>query len=135
VLLQQFDGNILGPKILGNRVGINGFWVMFSILVGAGLFGFGGMLLGVPVFVVIFTFIRNLVDRKLRRSGLPVDAEEFKTLDHFDPKSGEPVPITDEKRAARRRRRLGAKKEETAKVTVSPEPSEAEKEAADTDQR
>ncbi len=127
VLLQQFDGNILGPKILGNRVGINGFWVMFSILVGAGLFGFGGMLLGVPVFVVIFTFIRNLVDRKLRRSGLPVDAEEFKTLDHFDPKSGEPVPITDEKRAA--------KKEETAKVTVSPEPSEAEKEAADTDQR
>ena len=135
VLLQQFDGNILGPKILGNRVGINGFWVMFSILVGAGLFGFGGMLLGVPVFVVIFTFIRNLVDRKLRRSGLPVDAEEFKTLDHFDPKSGEPVPITDEKRAARRRRRLGTKKEETAKVTVSPEPSEAEKEAADTDQR
>ena len=121
VLLQQFDGNILGPKILGNRVGLNGFWVMFAILVGAGLFGFGGMLLGVPVFVVIYTFFRNLIDKKLARSGLPVETEAFKTMDHIDPKTGEAVEQTPKKRYGRRRR--GRKKEETAEKTVSSEPT------------
>ena len=91
ILLQQFDGNILGPKILGNRVGINGFWVMFSIIFGAGLFGFAGMLLGVPVFVVIYSFFKNLVNKKLCRSGLPTDSGAYRELDYFDPKTGEPV--------------------------------------------
>ena len=94
ILLQQFDGNILGPKILGNRVGINGFWVLFSILVGAGLFNFGGMLLGVPVFVVLYTFFKNLTNRKLNRSGLPVATEQYVNLDHIDPKTGESVELT-----------------------------------------
>ena len=88
ILLQQFDGNILGPKILGNKVGINGFWVMFSIIFGAGLFGFAGMLLGVPVFVVIYSFFKNLVNKKLGRSGLPTDSAEYRELDYFDPKTG-----------------------------------------------
>ena len=55
ILLQQFDGNILGPKILGSSIGINGFWVMFAIILGAGLFGFWGMLLGVPMWMVLYT--------------------------------------------------------------------------------
>ena len=88
ILLQQFDGNILGPKILGNKVGINGFWVMFSIIFGAGLFGFAGMLLGVPLFVVIYSFFKNLVNKKLGRSGLPTDSAEYRELDYFDPKTG-----------------------------------------------
>lgn len=91
VVLQQFDGNILGPKILGNKVGINGFWVLFSIILGAGLFGFAGMLLGVPVFVVIYTFFANLIGRKLARSGLPVDTADYLELGYFDPKTGRPM--------------------------------------------
>lgn len=82
VILQQVDGNLIGPKILGSSIGINGFWVMFSIIVGAGLFGFWGMLLGVPVFVVIYTAINRLVDRKLRRSGLPTEDEAYRDADN-----------------------------------------------------
>ena len=84
ILLQQVDGNFIGPKILGNSVGISGFWVMFSIILGAGLFSFWGMLLGVPVFVVIYTLINSLIEKKLRRSDLPVDVAEYRDLDHID---------------------------------------------------
>ena len=91
IILQQVDGNIIGPKILGSSVGINGFWVMFSIL-GAGLFGFWGMLLGVPVFVVIYTAVNSAIDRKLRRSDLPHSTEDFKNIEYIDPVSLQPVP-------------------------------------------
>lgn len=84
IILQQVDGNFIGPKILGNSVGISGFWVMFSIILGAGLFGFWGMLLGVPVFVVIYTLLNGAMERKLRRSDLPVDVGEYRDLDHID---------------------------------------------------
>ena len=84
IILQQIDGNILGPKILGNSIGINGFWVMFSIILGGGLFGFWGMLLGVPVFVVIYTGITELVDRKLKRSDLPQDTASYVNVDYID---------------------------------------------------
>ncbi len=89
ILLQQFDGNFLGPKILGNSVGINGFWIMFSIIVGSGLFGFMGMLLGVPVFVLIYTLFSSVVNRKLERSGLPTENEAYKNMSHIDPETGE----------------------------------------------
>jgi hypothetical protein len=92
LLLQQFDGNILGPKILGESIGVNGFWVMFAIILGGGLFGFAGMLLGVPVFVVIYAGINALVNRKLKRSGLPTETAAYENLSHFDPVSNEPVP-------------------------------------------
>ena len=85
LILQQVDGNFIGPKILGSTIGINGFWVMFSIILGAGLFGFWGMLLGVPVFVVIYTGIAESVKRKLIRSELPTDMESYIHLDHIDP--------------------------------------------------
>ena len=91
ILLQQLDGNIIGPKILGSSVGINGFWVMFSIILGAGLFSFWGMLLGVPVFVVIYTLINDSIDRKLRRNELPVTTEEYTGLDYIDPVTLQPI--------------------------------------------
>ena len=91
IILQQLDGNIIGPKILGSSIGINGFWVMFSIILGAGLFSFWGMLLGVPVFVVIYTGITILVERKLKKRSLPVDPEDYADLDHIDPVTREPV--------------------------------------------
>ena len=91
ILLQQLDGNVIGPKILGNSVGINGFWVMFSIIVGAGFFGFWGMLLGVPVFVVIYAAINGCVTRKLKRSDLPWEIADYKDIDYIDPVSYQPV--------------------------------------------
>ena len=114
IVLQQFDGNILGPKILGNRVGINGFWVMFAIILGAGLFGFAGMLLGVPVFVVIYTFIKNLVEHKLERSGLPAETAEYMDIGYIDPRTGRGVSWSDENR-----RSVGKKK--VKKVPAKPE--------------
>ena len=85
IILQQVDGNIIGPKILGNSIGINGFWVMFSIILGAGLFGFWGMLLGVPVFVVIYTAIGSVITKRLKENDLPADGAEYYDIDHIDP--------------------------------------------------
>ena len=65
VILQQFDGNILGPRILGNVTGLSSFWVLFSILFFGGMFGFIGMLIGVPVFAVIYDVARKLVYKGL----------------------------------------------------------------------
>lgn len=105
LILQQFDGNILGPKILGSTTGVNGFWIMFAIIIGGGFFGFMGMLLGVPVFVVIYTGIKSLTRRKLRRSGLPADYESYENLHHFEPGSGERVEMPPEPTAEERRER------------------------------
>lgn len=67
VILQQFDGNILGPKILGNVTGLSSFWVLFAILAFGGVFGFVGMIIGVPVFAVIYDIIKKLIHRGLNR--------------------------------------------------------------------
>ncbi|MDY3906618.1 MAG: AI-2E family transporter [Lawsonibacter sp.] len=77
IVLQQFDGNILGPKILGDSTGLASFWVLFSILLFGGLFGFMGMVLGVPVFAMLYSIITRLVRRGLRNHGLPVETEYY----------------------------------------------------------
>lgn len=77
LVLQQFDGNILGPKILGETTGLASFWVLFSILLFGGLFGFAGMVLGVPVFAMIYSVVSRTVAHGLRSRGLPVDTEEY----------------------------------------------------------
>lgn len=102
IILQQIDGNLIGPKILGNSTGISGFWVLFSIILGAGLFGFWGMLLGVPVFVVIYTLVNGLVARKLERSDLPVDTEDYLTIERIDPVTREVIknPISEQREDA-----------------------------------
>lgn len=70
VVLQQFDGNILGPKILGDSVGVGPFWIMLAIIIGGGLFGLLGMLIGVPVIVLILNAINRQIDRSLMHKGL-----------------------------------------------------------------
>lgn len=70
VALQQFDGNILGPKILGGSTGLSAIWVLVAIVVGGGLFGFAGMLLGAPTFAVIYTLTRAWVNDRLKKKGL-----------------------------------------------------------------
>ena len=78
-ILQQFDGNILGPKILGDSTGLASFWVLFSILLFGGLFGFAGMVLGVPVFAMIYSAVSRLAARSLKKRGLPTATEEYMT--------------------------------------------------------
>ncbi len=77
LVLQQFDGNILGPKILGETTGLASFWVLFSILLFGGLFGFAGMVLGVPVFAMIYGLASRLVGYGLRSRGLPEETEDY----------------------------------------------------------
>ena len=95
-ILQQIDGNIIGPKILGSSTGINGFWIMFAILLGGGLFGFIGMLLGVPVFVVIYAGLERLVDHGLKKRGLQTETAEYMDLDYIDDATMQPVRLPQE---------------------------------------
>ncbi len=76
--LQQFDGNILGPKILGETTGIASFWVLFSVVIGGGLFGFIGMILGIPIFVVAYAYVSRAINRKLEKRGFSTDLSDYK---------------------------------------------------------
>lgn len=70
IALQQFDGNILGPKILGDSTGLSAIWVLVAIVVGGGLFSFPGMLLGVPTFAVLYSLMREWADTRLKEKGI-----------------------------------------------------------------
>lgn len=80
LVLQQIDGNIIGPRILGDTIGISGFWVLVSITVAGGLFGFAGMVLGVPVFAVAYMLISDYITYKLRGKNKPIETEVYQTI-------------------------------------------------------
>ena len=84
LLLQQIDGNIIGPKILGDSTGLTGFWVIFSITLFGGLFGVAGMVVGVPLFAVIYASIKSVVNVALRKKGMPQDTKEYINLAYVD---------------------------------------------------
>ena len=73
LILQQFDGNILGPKILGDSTGLSAIWVLVAIIVGGGLFGFVGMVIGVPTFAVLYSLTSDLLARRLKAKGIDKD--------------------------------------------------------------
>ena len=76
IILQQIDGNIIGPKILGDKTNLNSFWVLFAIMLFSGLFGFMGMIIGVPVFAVIYHLAQELIMMGLNRTGYtPTDED------------------------------------------------------------
>ncbi len=83
-ILQQFDGNILGPKILGNATGVSGFWVVISILVFSAFFGVAGMIIGVPSFAVISMLISGKITSSLNKKGIDSDTD-FENLNNIDP--------------------------------------------------
>ncbi len=82
--LQQFDGNILGPKILGNSTGLSSFWVLFAILFFGGIYGFVGMIIGVPVTAVIFDLVAKLQNYLLRKKSLSSDTDDYRELRRID---------------------------------------------------
>ena len=92
VILQMIDGNIIENRILGERLGISDFWVLVAILLFGGIFGFGGMLLGVPIFAVIYTLINDGVNNRLKRKRYPTGTEIYYTLESVDKLPVDPLP-------------------------------------------
>ena len=84
LLLQQFDGNILGPKILGDSTGLQSFWVLFSILLFGGLFGFVGMIIGVPTFAVFYRMVKEGVESSLKKKDLSSYTDDYRGLNYID---------------------------------------------------
>lgn len=84
LILQQVDGNIIGPKILGDSTGLSAFWVIFSILLFGGLFGFVGMVIGVPTFAVIYYLVKKGIEYLLRKKELPVETQKYSGLYRVD---------------------------------------------------
>lgn len=80
LILQQFDGNVLGPKILGNKLGLPTFWTLFAILTGGGLFGFIGMILFIPIFAVCYKLFTEAVGVRLARKNLPCETSAYMSL-------------------------------------------------------
>lgn len=79
--LQQLDGNVIGPKILGDSTGLSAFWVLFAVTFFGGLFGFVGMLIGVPTFAVIYSLIRNIAEYKLGKKGMKTKTPDYAAQD------------------------------------------------------
>jgi len=87
LVLQQFDGNILGPKILGQTTGVSSFWILFSILLFGGLWGLVGMVIGIPTFAVIARQVNRFVEHRLRKKDLATDTDQYRELLEIDRKT------------------------------------------------
>ena len=83
LVLQQLDGNVIGPKILGKTTKLASFWVMFAIIVGGGLFGLPGMILGVPVFAIIYANTSGAINSKLREKEMPTDTLVYEDFSKY----------------------------------------------------
>ena len=96
LVLQQFDGNILGPKILGDSTGLSSFLVIVAILIGGGIFGIPGMIIGVPVFAVLYAALGRLVHISLIYKQVPNEEQKYTNIDCLDPETHEPVLFPEE---------------------------------------
>ncbi len=105
ILLQQFDGNFLLPKIQGGSTGLASFWVLFAVLVGGGLFGFIGMVVGIPVFAVIYTYVSRAINNRLEKRGLATSLEDYRVDSYTERRE----PRRTERRIRRIRRKGGKK--------------------------
>ncbi len=77
IIIQQLDGNVIGPKILGDSIGISAFWILFSLLVAGKLLGLVGMIIGVPLFAWLYSIVKEIVEYRLKKKGLPEDTEKY----------------------------------------------------------
>lgn len=98
VVLQQVDGNVLGPRILSTSTGLTGFWIIFSITLFGGLWGLFGMVIGVPVFAVIYAGVRQLSRNKLKNKGYPYKTRDYLTIGGIaEDGSALPIPPVEKK--------------------------------------
>ena len=124
VIIQQLDGNVIGPKVLGESTGLSSFWIIFALLFGQYLFGFIGLIIGIPLFAVIYSIIRTRVGRKLEAKGLPSDSNVYRKVAYVDEETGELVTlyetnqsrlIREEKQALQKQTRHGTLKRKFTK--------------------
>ncbi len=104
LVLQQVDGNIIGPKILGDTTGLSSFWVLFSILVAGSLFGFLGMLLGVPIFAVIYYICQQILRVHMERKGLSNRTEDYVNVIAIDENSKTMIYATETEEKTEKKR-------------------------------
>ena len=102
LVLQQIDGNIIGPKILGESTGLTAFWIVFSTTFFGGIWGFIGMVLGVPLTAVIYHIVGRILNYMLKKRGMPDDTESYIKLKKIDKHTNEPVyevskPVSEKK--------------------------------------
>lgn len=84
IILQQVDGNIIGPAILGDSTGLSPFWVVVAIVVGGGLFGVPGMIIGVPTMALIYYLVGRLTSYRVRKKGLPEETDDYYNMERVD---------------------------------------------------
>lgn len=103
IVLQQIDGNLIGPKIVGDKVGLIGFWTLFSVIVAGAIFGFPGLILGTPVFAAIYTLLGKRVRNKIEEKGsIAQQALEFEVLKYTE--------IAEEQKRLRKKKENGSHK-------------------------
>lgn len=95
LILQQIDGNFIGPRILGQSTGLSGFWVIFSITIFGGIMGIPGMIIGVPFFAVLYAMVKRVTNRMLQKRGLPSETSKYLNVDYIQDDDVF-VPKTDE---------------------------------------
>jgi len=103
--LQQFDGNILGPKILGDKTGLSSFWVIFAITLFGGYWGFVGMVVGVPLFAVLYAVWRAFINRSLEKKGLSTDTNAYLMLSEVKDNEFIELPPPKEKEYKKKKRK------------------------------
>lgn len=126
ILLQQFDGNILGPKILGESTGISGFWVIFAITLFGGILKVPGMIIGVPLFAVIYSAVKAMIKSNLDDKQMPKHTEDYIKVDYVDENNKFMQIPPEEVREIVTRRRYGLRK-----LQYKIEPVEEESDSAD----
>lgn len=116
LILQQFDGNFLGPKILGNKTGLSSFWVIFSITLFGGYWGILGMAIGVPVFAVIYAGIKALVNQQLVKRGYSTNTQDYMFLSEI--KDNHFVELPPPKQKERKGRKKETESKESEKTEI-----------------
>lgn len=124
IILQLLDGNVIGPKILGSSTGISSFWVIFAITVFGGFWGVPGMIIGVPLFAVIYTIIKSLLDINLKNKELSADTDKYVYLDYIDTETKEFVEtevIIPEKKKIRKKHNISSNPQDSGDIQKAEE--------------
>ena len=87
VVLQQIDANLITPRIQSTATGLPSFWVLFAITLFGGLFGIPGLLVGVPVFTIIYEIVRDFIDKRLAKKNMPIDKDYYEKHDSIEKKT------------------------------------------------
>ncbi len=112
LLLQQFDGNILGPKILGDSTGLSSFMVIVAILLFGGLMGIPGMIIGVPLWAVFMAGLKCLRNHELKKKSMPTEESFYEDIAYINPETLNPIPFLKEKNQPKKSQSIEKNKKE-----------------------